>query len=102
MKNIKLGHALSFFMHIKKNSLKKIKKKLGISKAIRVFEDPPYYVFDNLSVRSIYSEVLGLLNMYEILTSKNTSKYINSIGYVLFSLNHMCVHSCVEIFNAIR
>ena len=57
MKNIKLGHARSFYMHRKIISWKKIKKILGISKAIRVFETP-YYVFGNLSVLSIYSEVL--------------------------------------------
>ena len=38
---------------------KKFKKILGISKAIYGFLSPPYYVFDNLSVLSIYSEVLG-------------------------------------------
>ena len=38
MKNIKLGHALSFYMH--KLLHKKIKKILGISKTIRVFESP--------------------------------------------------------------
>ena len=33
---------------------------MGISKAMRVFESP-YYVFSNLSVRSIYSEVLAIV-----------------------------------------
>ena len=37
---MKLGHVLSFYMHRKKNLIKKIKKILGISKAIRVFESP--------------------------------------------------------------
>ena len=35
---------------------------MGISRAIRVFESP-YYVFDNLSVLSIYSEVLALAHL---------------------------------------
>ena len=34
MKNAKLGHALSFYMHRKVFSLKKFKKILGITKAI--------------------------------------------------------------------
>ena len=41
MKNIKLGHALSFYMHRTILLSKKIKKILGISKAIRVFVSPP-------------------------------------------------------------
>ena len=40
MKNNKLGHTLSFYMHRKIISSKKIKKILGISKAIRVLESP--------------------------------------------------------------
>ena len=51
--NIKFGHAVSFHIHRKIISQKNIKKILDISKAIRVF------VFGNLSVLSIYSEVLG-------------------------------------------
>ena len=40
---------------------KKIKKILVISKAIKVFESPlSFYVFGNLSVLSIYSEVHDL------------------------------------------
>ena len=40
MKNIKFGHSLSFYIHIKIISSVKIKKILGISTAIRVFESP--------------------------------------------------------------
>ena len=59
MKSIKLGHALSFYMHRKVFSPKKIRGILGISKDIG-FLSPPYYVFDNLSGLSIYVEVLAL------------------------------------------
>ena len=48
-------------MHRKIISRKNIKKILDISKGIRVFESP-YYVFGNLSVLFIYSEVLDLSN----------------------------------------
>ena len=41
-------------------------KILGISKAIKVFESP-YYVFGNLSVISIYAEVLGLCKPFLLL-----------------------------------
>ena len=40
MKNIKLGHALSFYMYRKKIHKKKIKKLLLFSKAISIFESP--------------------------------------------------------------
>ena len=60
--------------------MKKIKKILGkvsgISKAIRVFESP-YYVFDNLSVLSIYSEVLGL-GYYSGHWPREGGKHLNS------------------------
>ena len=51
----------SAFICIEKYFYKKTKKILGISKAIRVLS-PPYYVFGNLSVQSIYSEVLEPLH----------------------------------------
>ena len=38
MKNMKLGHALSFYMHRKMISYKKMKKILGISKANVCYE----------------------------------------------------------------
>ena len=53
----------SGFMCIRKyfQKKKKIKKKLGFSKAIGVLS-PPYLVMGNLSVPSIYTEVLVVQN----------------------------------------
>ena len=50
--------------------IKNIKKILDISKTIRAFESP-YYVFGNLSVLSIYSEVLGLVKQLPQCGSKS-------------------------------
>ena len=46
MKNVKLGHALSFYMHIKVFSLLFSKKILGLSKA-KGFLSPPYLLMAN-------------------------------------------------------
>ena len=61
MKNIKFGHSLSFYIHIKMISSVKIKKILGISKAIRGFESPLLCIWQfEISVHIFMGPSLGL------------------------------------------
>ena len=59
MKNVKLGHAFSFYMQRKLLSLVFSKQILCLSEAKRLLS-PLYIVMDNLSVLLIFIEVLAL------------------------------------------
>ena len=52
----------SAFIRIEKLFHKKKSRKYWVSVKLQGFLSPPYYVFDNFSVLSIYSEVLGLFD----------------------------------------
>jgi hypothetical protein len=73
MKNVKLGHALSFYMHRKVFSLFFTKKILGFSKA-KGFLCPPYLVIANFECSVHIYRGPWIVSIFDVNNHLNLSK----------------------------